>query len=173
MTDQIYSPQHIANYFLKVAKDENKSIRMLKLQKLVYIAYGWMIALTDRKLFEEDIQAWKHGPVIPSLYHEFKHFGSNPIETFATSFDVEDGGIVLCEPSIPDTDNDAQIVLEKVWQVYRDHSGWSLRNLTHEDGTPWALVYNCDERSISVSDESIKVHYKERIQAYLEASKVA
>lgn len=52
---------------------------LLKLIKLVYLAYGWSIAL-DYRLFDEPIVAWKHGPVIRSLYHEFKHFGAAPIK---------------------------------------------------------------------------------------------
>ncbi|WP_366513810.1 type II toxin-antitoxin system antitoxin SocA domain-containing protein [Planktotalea sp.] len=59
----------------------------MKLQKLVYIAYGWHLALSGKKLFTEEIEAWKHGPVVPSLYHEFKHLRENPITSFATSYD--------------------------------------------------------------------------------------
>ena len=51
----------------------------LKLQKLVYYAQAWHLALRDVPLFEEDFEAWVHGPVIPALYQEYKKFGWRPI----------------------------------------------------------------------------------------------
>ena len=67
-----YTAFHIANYFLWRAWEEGVEVTPLKLIKLVYIAYGWNLVLNkDRpKLFEERIEAWKYGPVIPSVYHD-------------------------------------------------------------------------------------------------------
>ncbi|MDR1179204.1 MAG: SocA family protein [Spirochaetales bacterium] len=51
----------------------------MKLQKLIYFCQGFHLAFFDSPLFDEDIQAWSHGPVCPSLYHRFRKFESNPV----------------------------------------------------------------------------------------------
>ena len=79
---QQYSPAAIANNILWLAREEGISVTVMKLLKLVYIVYGWTLASLDHKLFNEPIQAWKHGPVIPSIYYQFDNFGSKPIDTF-------------------------------------------------------------------------------------------
>ena len=90
MKEVEYTPSHIANYFLYVARKENIDMSPLKLMKLVYFAYAWYLYLTDQDLFSEEIQAWKHGPAIRSLYDEFKRFGLyGNIDTFSADIDAK------------------------------------------------------------------------------------
>ena len=75
-----YSAKAIANYFLGLADAEKKPISHLKIQKLVYIAHGWYLAIKGEPLVgDEYAEAWQYGPVFPSLYHEFKIHGSGHI----------------------------------------------------------------------------------------------
>lgn len=69
----------IATYFLWLTNDTGSFMSNLKLQKLVYYAQAWHLALYDRPLFEEDFQAWVHGPVIPELFEKYQHFSWQPI----------------------------------------------------------------------------------------------
>ena len=70
-----YTAAHIANYILRYFHVNKKEITHLKLQKLLYIAYGWNLVLNKEhpRLFDESIQAWKLGPVIPSVYYYYKN----------------------------------------------------------------------------------------------------
>ena len=61
-----YSASHVANFMLDKADQEGRPVTQMKLLKLVYIAYGWYLSLVNKKLFSEEIYAWKHGPVIRS-----------------------------------------------------------------------------------------------------------
>ena len=71
----------VADYFVWLANDTGDYISSnLKLQKLVYYAQAWFLAIHNKALFEEDFQAWVHGPVIPELYQEYKSFGWQPIK---------------------------------------------------------------------------------------------
>ena len=69
-----YTAAHIANYILRYFHVNQLEITHLKLQKLLYIAYGWNLVLNKEhpRLFDESIQAWKLGPVIPSVYYYYK-----------------------------------------------------------------------------------------------------
>ena len=51
----------------------------MQIQKMVYIAHGYMLGAYGRPLISENVEAWKWGPVIPSLYRRFKKYGSDLI----------------------------------------------------------------------------------------------
>jgi len=80
-----YPALAIANEFIKVARERNKQLTPMELLKLVYFAHGWYLALSGVPLINEPVQAWRFGPVIPSIYHAFKRYGSGPIIALATS----------------------------------------------------------------------------------------
>ena len=70
----------VAQFFLHLDNaNDGEGITNLKLQKLVYYVQGFFCALHDRPIFENNIEAWTHGPVVPDLYHHFKENGSAPI----------------------------------------------------------------------------------------------
>jgi uncharacterized phage-associated protein len=136
-----YSPATIANNFLWLGEKENIPITPMMLQKLVYFAYGWSLALLERKLFEEPIQAWRHGPVIPSIYYEFQRYGPRPIDTFATQTDVDcnTGEIAgVGYPAVDASDTDILSIIQSVWKNYKHRSAWDLSHITHEEGSPWS-----------------------------------
>jgi len=70
--------EDVAHYFLELEGDAGE-ISNLKLQKLVYYAQGFSLALRGQPLFDAAIEAWMHGPVVPGLYRRFRDYGSNPI----------------------------------------------------------------------------------------------
>ena len=74
-------PAHdVAKYFVSLVDEEaGDSISNLKLQKLLYYAQGAHLALRDEPLFGEPIEAWTHGPVVPSVYRQYKQHGGEPI----------------------------------------------------------------------------------------------
>lgn len=100
----------------------------------MFIGYGWVLALIDKDLTDgEGFQAWQHGPVLPSVYHEMKRFGNNNIAEYATDYDCEENKTYI--PSIQDSRTIS--VLTKVWNVYKGFTAWSLRNMTHKKDSPW------------------------------------
>lgn len=109
---------------LSSAADDDSGISNLKLQKLAYYAQGFHLALFDgQPLFDENIEAWTHGPVVPELYHHYKQFGKNPIEPESDAFTHE-----LTEEQVN--------LIQEVHDVFGQFSAWKLRNMTHEEA-PW------------------------------------
>src|SRR5688572_102804 len=41
----------------------------MKLQKLVYYAQAWSLVWDEKPMFEDPIEAWASGPVVPTLYN--------------------------------------------------------------------------------------------------------
>ncbi|BBM89187.1 hypothetical protein COTS27_00881 [Spirochaetota bacterium] len=130
----LYTPSHIANYFL--AK-KNHDIDNLKLNKLVYISYGWGTAI-GIELFDEPIQAWKLGPVIPSLYHEFKHFGSKIITEMSKIYNLKENEVIIPEV---EKGTDSFTLLKKIADNYGKISSLDLVDITHREDTPWNKTY--------------------------------
>jgi uncharacterized phage-associated protein len=69
----------IGRYFIYLANQNHKPITNKKLQKLVYYSQAWSLVLNNKKLFNEPIEAWVHGPAVRSLYCRYKNFGFSPI----------------------------------------------------------------------------------------------
>lgn len=148
------------------ADREGRPVSQMKLLKLVYIAHGWALAALDRKAFNEPIYAWQHGPVVKSLYHEFKHSGKAPIVGRSTNFDLDTFDVT--QPEIPDSDTKMLTVLDRVWDVYKGFDAWSLRGKTHEAGTPWSQVYRQGVHDVEIPDDLIKPHFETKIRQYLD-----
>ena len=144
--------QTVADDILKLAKRRDMALTPMQLMKLVYIAYGWYLAMHNEKLFDDRIEAWKYGPVIPSLYHATKRFGGNiiPHSLIANS---------------PVSYRDLETFLDSIVQNYGHFSGIALSNLTHRHGTPWQQVYRPNVLGIQIPDKLIKAHYQEELLA--------
>ena len=164
----------VANYFLELAERDGKPITPLQIQKLVYIAYGWYLAIEDEQLIDDEyIEAWDYGPVFPSLYLEFRHFGRERIEGRAREFELSEDREVIGEfqPSLSELEDDpnkAQFIrtfLDRIWEVYGNYSGGQLVSLTHAEGTPWDRARKAEEgkRNPQIPDDFIKQHYLQRL----------
>jgi len=133
---QLQATLAVANYLIGKAHGEGDRITPMKLLKLVYIAHGWSLGITGKPLIAEEVQAWQYGPVIPSVYQDFRHYGRNPIERQKAVLN-ERGEYVV--PTV--TDSQARRLLDKVWDVYKQYDGLQLSALTHQTGTPWDTVW--------------------------------
>ena len=69
----------VADFLLCESRDRGENLTNLKLQKLLYYAQAWYLALYNVALFEEDFQAWVHGPVLYSQYCRFCDWKWRPI----------------------------------------------------------------------------------------------
>jgi uncharacterized phage-associated protein len=161
-----YDAKAVANFFLDLAKKEGKILGPMKLQKLVYFAHGWTLAITGEPLIDEPVQAWRWGPVIPSLYHAFKAYGSSHIDEPATSVELseDDMSVQTVTPKIPASDGATRAILERVWRIYSPFSPVQLSNLTHEPGTPWdqtVKVYGGSlPKRLPISNEVIGEYFR-------------
>ncbi|NJL77114.1 MAG: DUF4065 domain-containing protein [Saprospiraceae bacterium] len=76
----MFTARQIAEYVLTLSNPEIGELTSnLKLQKLLYYVQGVHLAAFDSSLFEEEIVAWNYGPVVESVYQDFKVFNSGAI----------------------------------------------------------------------------------------------
>ncbi len=149
----------IANYFIDKSLSENTDITLLKLVKLVYIAHGYMLALLDKSFIEsryDRVEAWRFGPVIPNVYHTFKHNKNNPIKEKGVIclFDDKDMPFV-----VPEIVEEPKFILDFVWKRYGKLSASELVDLLHQKGTPWNYYYQ-EGKNNEIPDEDTKLYYR-------------
>lgn len=157
----------IANYFIVRGVEAECPPTQMKLQKLVYFAHGWHLALCDEPLVEETFQAWKYGPVIPSLYLIFRDYGISPItkpgSIYLQTFDMEYADIT------PEINNLPRLkpFLDKIQEVYGKWNGTQLSALTHMPDTPWSQVRKGrpeDARDIAIPNNIIRDFFKKKAE---------
>ena len=162
-----YPSKAVANHFLDLARSQNAKLDPMKLQKLIYFAHGWNLHFTGKPLINERIGAWDYGPVIPTIYHEFKKFGAGPIEKYATDLVIADSEMRFHAPKISDSAGEdqsfAEGLMQKIWDVYGKYSGIQLSNMTHQLGTPWYRVREENEgqniRNVPIPDSYMKEYF--------------
>lgn len=100
--------------------DDSVKLCPLRLQKLLYYCQGWSLSLLEKPLFKQDIQAWKHGPVVKDVYDATagKRSGIEPDELGP-----------LCEP-IPET---VQSFIQMIWKEYARYLPRELIEMTHRE----------------------------------------
>lgn len=151
-----YTYGEVANWFLY--KGEGK-ISPNKLQKLVYYAYAWTLTLLNdsqdvlkNRLFDDArFEAWVHGPVIHELYNEYAKYGFSDISEYRDK---------------PIFTEDAEDILNQVWDVYGGYSADQLESMTRQE-LPWKNARKglspLDSSSNLISDEDIYICYIQRV----------
>lgn len=143
----------VAAWFLnRQDRDSGDLITHLKLQKLVYYAQAWALALLNEPLFDEDLEAWAHGPVARSLYERYAGARWNPL-------DPVDHEVKFSEQQLD--------VLSEVADAYTGYTSKRLEAMTHSE-QPWLEARNGlppEARSTEkISKETMRRFYKELLE---------
>lgn len=145
----------IADYFLT-----KETMTPKKLQKIVFYAYAWFIALFNEEennitniLFDEVPEAWIHGPVFPKLYDKYRDYGWSEIPKLDKSIKFES--------------NQLNEFLETIWYVFGQYSANNLESMTHQED-PWI---NARERCTLENPEDNKISIKDIFVFYNELSR--
>lgn len=118
----MYTALEIAKKIISLYKDLDDVITNLKLQKLLYYEQGYHLAYFGEPLFNDNIEAWMYGPVVPVVYNKYKQYDSSPIPPVDSDLQFEN-------------DIEAKLFWE-VFKLYNRYSASGLVDLTHSE-TPW------------------------------------
>lgn len=145
-----YTIDDIADYFLCIVDRESENlITPLKLQKILYYAQGYHLAIYDRELFPEDFQAWAHGPVNEKIYNKYKDWGYQCIP----------------KPNNTLKEFDEELIdfLNDIWATFGIYDGKYLEEQTHKE-EPWILArkgYGPGMKcTVTISKDSMKQYFR-------------
>lgn len=136
----------LCNNILFRGKQDGIQVTPMKLQKLMYYVCRDYVKVTGQMPISEEFEVWQYGPVLPSVYAEFKTFGSKPITAYAKdasgrSYKVSEGeNPILAE------------VLDVVWAKHKRKSGVQLSEMTHGSGSGWVTAFLEGREKITVED---------------------
>ena len=143
----------VADYLIALAHQRGESVNNLKLQKLLYYAQAWHLALHDEPLFPEKFQAWISGPVIPRLYWKYKEFGIRDIP-------VSESPPALCGTAIS--------VLEEVAREYMPLDEYDLSEMTYREA-PWAWArqgFDISEHcEVELDEHDMRCYFRQLAEA--------
>lgn len=142
-----YKALQIAQLLLtKAAEGHQELMSNLKLQKMLYYEQGFHLAAFDTPLFDEEIEAWMFGPVVPNVYEQFAKYdarGIEPSENVELKFSEEEATL-----------------FNNVFDVYNQYSAVKLVEMTHSE-PPWNSV--SPGKGNIISQESMKAFFKTRL----------
>lgn len=139
----------IARRFLSIPRDETGDlISNLKLQKLLYYAQGCWVALhgAGHPLFHDKIYAWKHGPVVKTVYTHYAKFGADALPV---------------EPR-PNLRSDIGPFLDEIYRVFGKFSAWKLREMTHRE-PPWEN-YKHDTLNVEIPLPELEAYFSKHVK---------
>jgi len=130
------------------AEEEPELMTNLRLQKLLYYAQGWSLAIRGKELFSDPLEAWPFGPVVPAVYRKFKVHGA--------------GAIPAVNVRAPNLEPEEKELVGRVWETYKVYSAISLSKMTHEEA-PWKDARKGlspeDKSSREISPDAMKAFF--------------
>lgn len=142
-----------ANFFIDLANSSDDDyISNLRLNKLLYFAQGYSLYKRGMPLFDDEIEAWKYGPVVPSVYRTFKVCGRGNIDETYGDYNVENFS------------SDELEILLNVAEEFGKYSSPKLVDITHAQGSPWQQVFNEDAKHTIISKKSIADYFRDKMK---------
>lgn len=137
----MYDILDVSKYAINYSIQIDKPISNLKLQKVLYYIQAKFLIEKNEPCFEAEIENWRHGPVIPRVYRNFKKYFNSDIK-------------IKQENTSNFKENDRQLI-ESIIISYKDVDAWDMVNKTHKED-PWLST----ERNEIISKESIKNYFE-------------
>jgi uncharacterized phage-associated protein len=135
----------VAQYILT----KQETMTAMKLQKLCYYAQAWSLVWDEAPLFQEDIQAWVNGPVIPDLYAAHKGMYSVTQESFP-------------QGKADQLPTNQRETIDKIIEFYGQYNPQQLSSLTHQE-QPWVTarqgLYPTERGCSPISHASMMEYY--------------
>ncbi len=154
----IISPDKLSKYLIAFSNSVGGPITNLKLQKLLYYSQSWHLGIHKKQLFEEDFEAWVHGPVLRRIYGIYKCCGYNPIVLDISEEKVEKEVSNYKKSFGKKMTNFFQYIIDE----YSILSAWELEKMVHREA-PWVIARDglddCEPSTNIISKESIMNYY--------------
>lgn len=142
---QIYDALEVSRHIINYSNDAGYGITNLKLQKLLYFVQAYFLIKKGCLCFRDNIEAWNFGPVVPSVYREYKRYGA----FFAFSVETYIDPLTLKRKRFDDSVISAEDkkLIDSVVDAFADCSNSRLTDLVHGQ-TPWQEAYRPDHGKV-------------------------
>lgn len=147
----MYNVLDISRFIINYCNSKDYNLSNLKLQKILYFIQVYYLTKTKagEPCFNDRIEAWDFGPVVPVVYHEYKRFGSTNIPRVSTYIRFDEDNfweskvVAYDENVIEDTD---KALIRKLVDSFSKYSTTRLVQITHNQ-TPWIDAHDKGKNS--------------------------
>lgn len=151
----------LANLILDWADSAKIPVSPMKLQKLVYYCHADFLLSTGGPLIAQEFEAWEYGPVVPSLFQEFKDCGAGPILKRSSRFNpITAQKEVASRPEL----GSLEPIVKNSFELYCRFTASTLSRLSHVTEGPWSEALDAFRRGRNmgrrISNELICTHHK-------------
>ena len=157
-----YTPLQIANTII-IRHGSTNRLSHMRLQKLVYFAYGWWMGKHGQPLTNDAPAVWRYGPAFEGLYGALKTYGHRAIRKPV-------GVWFRPAPRVPDADKDVIEFLDDVFDFYRNANEELLSSIAHEPGSPWKEEARANDFRVPsghrIPDHRIQSYFARQLQGY-------
>jgi len=122
-----------------------EELTQMKTMKLLYYIQAASLSITSHRMFNNDIVAWRYGPVVEEVHEKYR--GHRGIVGEITESDLNDYSELQ-------NDYEASSILNSIYDVYGYSSAYDLMRQTHSE-KPWQET----PQSEVISDKAIKDFY--------------
>lgn len=176
----------LANYVLDIAEASRVDVSWLKLQGMAYFCHGYHLAVTERPLIDEQVEAARFGPVIPSLLDEFSSGEDVRIERRAVDYRFVRGGSVAFGVKQYAIDRELGPgpvrrmvirIVDRVWESYGELDDLSLLAEATCEGSPWEQVMKkhdgCPPKGTDIPNDLLKSYFHQMLLSNRDRSELA
>lgn len=141
-SEKVYTAMNIASEIVRQYEEHGAHITNLKLQKVLYYAQMYSLQENGCALFDDDFQAWRHGPVIPGVYEIFRKYVSGEIKS-------DD---IVIKNSHVTIDASAYNTISHIVEQSLPIDAWDMVFKTHET-RPWKDTYIPNQNRVITKDQ--------------------
>lgn len=122
----MYKAIDLSKYIINKCVEDDQPISNLQLQKILY--YIQRKYLKNGSIaFDDAIEAWQFGPVVPDVYYYYCGFGAMKIYYSWENYEISDADKAIIDPIV---------------ESKRILPPWTLVEETHQPGGAWDQIYN-------------------------------
>lgn len=154
----LFPAQKIADWFNAWAEHKEVGLTRLGLQKLLYFSQAHYLSDKDMALFNEEIQAWEHGPVVYEVWAK---------ENAASEKDDKKLAPLNYDFDFNDFEPELNSFLIKIWNTYAK-ANFDIKNnqvnaiylerKTHKEAT-WRTHWNEVTRNEIIPKDYLRNYY--------------
>lgn len=137
-----YNALDIAKYIINHEHLHKREVTNLRLQKLLYFVQAKNLIESKQPCFDDEIEAWDFGPVVPAVYHTYKIFGS---------WDI------FAETTPPRISKSIAGNMDSILDYCKDYPTFQLVEITHKQA-PWINARSNGQKSI-ITKQSILEYF--------------
>lgn len=137
-----YSALEVAKYVINHEHNNGREISNLRLQKLLYFVQAKVLVETGDPCFDDVMEAWDYGPVVPVVYHKYKIYGSWDIQISDVLVDIEDR---------------IRTFIDAMLDYCRNYPTYQLVEITHKQD-PWIQAHQRGTKS-EIRPSAIKQYF--------------